>query len=61
MENWDGLFGQSWSEWRGAFEQVNLLYGENPDKAVCAFTAPFKEAGIKYAWRIWRVSVIRVC
>jgi len=28
---------------------VNLLYGENPDKAVGAFTAPFKEAGIKYA------------
>ena len=24
----------------GAFEQVNLLYGENPNKAVRAFTAP---------------------
>ena len=31
----------------GAFEQVNLLYGENPNKAVRAFTAPFKEAGIQ--------------
>ena len=31
----------------GAFEQVNLLYGENPNKAVRAFTAPFREAGIK--------------
>ena len=29
----------------GAFEQVNLLYGENPNKAVRAFTAPFREAG----------------
>ena len=25
----------------GAFEQVNLLYGENPNKAVRAFTKPF--------------------
>ena len=31
----------------GAFEQVNLLYGENPNKAVRAFTKPFREAGIK--------------
>lgn len=31
----------------GAFEQVNLMYGENPNKAVRAFTKPFKEAGIK--------------
>ena len=31
----------------GAFEQVNLLYGENPNKAVRAFTKPFNEAGIK--------------
>ena len=31
----------------GAFEQVNLLYGENPNKAVRAFTAPFREAGIQ--------------
>ena len=30
----------------GAFEQVNLLYGENPNKAVRAFTAPFREAGL---------------
>lgn len=30
----------------GAFEQVNLLYGENPNKAVRAFTAPFNKAGI---------------
>ena len=31
----------------GAFEQVNLLYGENPNKAVRAFTAPFNKVGIK--------------
>ena len=31
----------------GAFEQVNLLYGENPNKAVRAFTALFREAGIQ--------------
>ena len=28
----------------GAFEQVNLLYGENPNKAVRAFTKPFNDA-----------------
>ncbi len=31
----------------GAFEQVNLLYGENPNEAVRAFTKTFQEAGIK--------------
>lgn len=31
----------------GAFEQVNFLYGENPNKAVRAFTKPFNEVGIK--------------
>lgn len=31
----------------GAFEQVNLLYGENPNKAVREFTAPFNKVGIK--------------
>ena len=31
----------------GAFEQVNLMYGENPNLAVRAFTKPFNEAGIK--------------
>jgi pyruvate carboxylase subunit B len=31
----------------GAFEQVNLLYGENPNTAVRAFTAPFRKAGIQ--------------
>ena len=31
----------------GAFEQVNLLYGENPNKAVRAFTKFFNDAGIK--------------
>ena len=31
----------------GAFEQVNLLYGENPKQAVRAFTKPFNEVGIK--------------
>ena len=31
----------------GAFEQVNLLAGENPNDAVRAFCKPFHEAGIK--------------
>ncbi|MDR2563363.1 MAG: oxaloacetate decarboxylase, partial [Prevotellaceae bacterium] len=31
----------------GAFEQVNLLYGENPNVAVRAFTKPFNDAGIQ--------------
>lgn len=31
----------------GAFEQVNLLYGENPNESVRAFTKPFNEVGIK--------------
>lgn len=31
----------------GASEQVNLLYGENPNKSVRAWTKPFNEAGIK--------------
>lgn len=31
----------------GAFEQVNLLYGENPNKAVREWTKPFNEAGIE--------------
>ena len=31
----------------GAFEQVNLLYGENPNKAVRTFTAPLHAAGIQ--------------
>jgi pyruvate carboxylase subunit B len=31
----------------GAFEQVNLLYGENPNIAVREFTAPFNKAGIQ--------------
>ena len=31
----------------GASEQVNLLYGENPNQAVRTFTKPFNEAGIK--------------
>ena len=31
----------------GAFEQVNLLYGENPNKAVRTFTAPLHKAGIQ--------------
>ncbi len=30
----------------GAFEQVNLLYGENPNVAVREWTKPFNEAGI---------------
>ena len=31
----------------GAFEQVNLLYGENPNIAVRKWTAPFHKAGIQ--------------
>src|SRR5574344_163427 len=31
----------------GAFEQVNLLYGENPNTSVRAFTKPFHEVGIQ--------------
>lgn len=31
----------------GGFEQVNLLYGENPNKAVRAWTKPFHEACIQ--------------
>ncbi|MDR2057066.1 MAG: oxaloacetate decarboxylase [Dysgonamonadaceae bacterium] len=31
----------------GAFEQVNLLYGENPNFAVREFTNPFNKAGIQ--------------
>lgn len=31
----------------GAFEQVNLLYGENPNVSVRKWTAPFHEVGIQ--------------
>lgn len=31
----------------GGFEQVNLLFGENPNKAVRAWTKPFHDAGIQ--------------
>lgn len=31
----------------GAFEQVNLLFGENPNRAVREWTAPFHAAGIQ--------------
>ena len=31
----------------GAFEQVNLLFGENPNRAVREWTAPFSKAGIR--------------
>lgn len=31
----------------GAFEQVNLLYGENPNTAVREWTKPLREAGIQ--------------
>ena len=30
----------------GAFEQVNLLFGENPNRAVREWTEPFRKAGI---------------
>ena len=31
----------------GGFEQINLLFGENPNKALRGWTKPFKEAGIE--------------
>ncbi len=31
----------------GGFEQINLLFGENPNKALRHWTKPFKEAGIQ--------------
>jgi hypothetical protein len=31
----------------GAFEQVQLMYGENPNNAVREWTRPFNEAGIE--------------
>ena len=31
----------------GGFEQVNLLYGENPNISVRQWTKPFHEAGIQ--------------
>ncbi len=31
----------------GGFEQVNLLYGENPNRAVREWTQPFNDAGIQ--------------
>lgn len=31
----------------GAFEQVNLMYGENPNRSVRVWTAPFHKAGIQ--------------
>src|SRR5210317_2192649 len=31
----------------GAFEQVQLLYGENPNRAVRDWTQPFNDAGIQ--------------
>lgn len=31
----------------GGFEQINLLFGENPNKAVRAWTKPFNEVGIQ--------------
>ena len=31
----------------GGFEQINLLYGENPNKSVREWTQPFNDAGIQ--------------
>lgn len=31
----------------GGFEQINLLFGENPNKSVRAWTTPFNKAGIQ--------------
>ncbi len=31
----------------GGFEQINLLFGENPNKALRQWTKPFREAGIQ--------------
>lgn len=31
----------------GGFEQINLLFGENPNRAVREWTQPFNDAGIQ--------------
>jgi len=31
----------------GGFEQINLLFGENPNRSVREWTSPFNEAGIQ--------------
>ncbi|MCB0625416.1 MAG: oxaloacetate decarboxylase, partial [Saprospiraceae bacterium] len=31
----------------GGFEQINLLYGENPNRSVREWTQPFNDAGIQ--------------
>lgn len=34
-------------ETNGGFEQINLLFGENPNNAVRKWTKPFNDAGIQ--------------
>ncbi len=45
----------------GAFEQVNLLAGENPNDAVRAFCKPFNEVGIKTHMLDRGLNALRMC
>jgi hypothetical protein len=42
----------------GAFEQVNLMAGENPNKAVRSFTKYFHEAGIQTQGQNLPITII---
>ena len=44
----------------GGFEQVNLLYGENPNIAVRQWTKPFHEAGIQTHMLDWGLNAVRM-
>ena len=44
----------------GAFEQVNLLAGENPNEAVRAFCKPFNEVGLKTHTRDRGLNALRM-
>ena len=44
----------------GAFEQVNLLAGENPNDAVRAFCKPFNEVGIKTHMLVRGLNALRM-
>ena len=45
----------------GGFEQVNLLFGENPNKAVREWTKPFHEAGIQTHMLDRALKGLRLC
>ena len=44
----------------GAFEQVNLLYGENPNKAVRASPKPFNDVGMQTHMRDRGLNALRM-